>query len=86
MGEWTITHVATDFEEISPLFVGAFYNFTNGVLYENEIPLTYFMSGNQINVANGSVTGTVSFQGTNKMTISGMYVSTYPCTWTFERL
>ena len=86
IGNWTCTFVQTDFEEIPPLFVGALYAINNTTVSENGIPMYYSFSNNQININNSSVAGTVSFRGTNQMIISGLYISTYPCVWTFERL
>ena len=85
IGNWTCTFVQTDFEEIPPLFVGAVYSINNSTISENGIPMYYSFSSNQINVNNSSVAGTVSFNGSNQMIISGLYISTYPCIWTFER-
>lgn len=85
IGNWTCTYVQTEFEEIPPLFVGAVYEIGNTTISENGIPMYYSFRDNQINVNNSSVAGTVSFNGSNQMIISGLYISTYPCVWTFER-
>jgi len=88
-GVWTCSNVQAELPDIPPLFLNVSYNFLDDIVYENAVPLSYFVNGNQLNVNNGVVSGTIRMPNKNKMVVTGnynvQYVGSFPVTWTFNR-
>ena len=88
-GLWICTDVKAELADIPPLFLNARYNFLDNMVYENAIPLNYFVNGNRLNINNGVMEGRIRMPTKNRMVVSGtynvQYIGSFPVTWTFSR-